>query len=54
MYLVFTEKSKFSFLFYTTLRGHFPIHKAGDENAKNKTFLKTQLILVPHYSLRSN
>ena len=35
IYLVFTEKSKFSFLFYT-IHGHFPIHKAGGENEKKK------------------
>ena len=37
IYLVFTEKKKqFFFLFYT-IHGHFPIHKAGGENAKKKT-----------------
>ena len=39
IYLVFTEKKKsnFFFLFYT-IHGHFPIHKAGGENAKTKNF----------------
>ena len=36
IYLVFTDK-KFFFLFYT-IHGHFPIHKAGGENAKTKNF----------------
>ena len=48
IYLVFTEKKQIFFLFYTK-HEHFPIHKAGDENQK---FLKTQIILVPHCSLR--
>ena len=38
IYLVFTEKkTHFFFLFYT-IHGHFPIHKAGAENAKTKHF----------------
>ena len=54
MYLVFTEKKQIFFLFYTIHR-HFPIHKAGGENAKKtQKFLKTQIILVPHCSLCSN
>ena len=35
IYLVFTEKKQIFFLFYT-IHEHFPIHKAGGENAKNK------------------
>ena len=39
IYLVFTgKKSKFSFYFYTILYRHFPVHKAGGENAKTKKF----------------
>ena len=59
IYLVFTEKKQIFFLFYT-IHGHFPIHKAGGENEKKKKKkkkkkkLKTQIILVPHCSLRSN
>ena len=37
IYLVFTEKKQIFFLFYT-IHGHFPIHKAGGENAKTKNF----------------
>ena len=37
IYLVFTEKKQIFFLFYTR-HGHFPIHKAGGENAKTKNF----------------
>ena len=37
IYLVFTDKKSIFFLFYTIHR-HFPIHKAGGENAKNKNF----------------
>ena len=37
IYLVFTEKKQIFFLFYT-IRRHFPTHKAGGENAKNKNF----------------
>ena len=37
IYLVFTDKKKIFFLFYT-IHGHFPIHKAGGENAKTKYF----------------
>ena len=37
--LVFTEKSKFSFLFYT-IHGYFPIHKAGGDNAKTNFFFE--------------
>ena len=37
IYLVFTEKKQIFFLFYI-IHGHFPIHKAGGENAKIKTF----------------
>ena len=37
IYLVFTEKKQIFFLFYTIHR-HFPIHKAGGKNAKNKFF----------------
>ena len=37
IYLVFTDKKYFFFLFYT-IHGHFPIHKAGGENAKTKNF----------------
>ena len=37
IYLVFTEKKQIFFQFYT-IHGHFPIHKAGDENAKTKNF----------------
>ena len=37
IYLVFTSKKQIFFLFYTIHR-HFPIHKAGGENAKNKNF----------------
>ena len=37
IYLVFTEKKQIFFLFYTIHR-HFPIHKAGGENAKTKNF----------------
>ena len=37
IYLVFTEKKQIFFLFYT-IDGHFPIHKAGGENAKTKNF----------------
>ena len=53
IYLVFTEKKQIFFLFYT-IHGHFPNHKAGGENAINQFFLKTQIILVPHCSLRSD
>ena len=35
IYLVFTEKKQIFFLFYT-IHGHFPIRKAGGENAKTK------------------
>ena len=40
IYLVFTEKkSKFSFYFIQyIIHGHFPIQKAGGENAKTKKF----------------
>ena len=37
IYLVFTDKKENFFLFYTIHR-HFPIHKAGGENAKTKNF----------------
>ena len=37
IYLVFTEKKQIFFLFYT-IHGHFPIHKAGGENARTKIF----------------
>ena len=37
IYLVFAEKKQIFFLFYTIHR-HFPIHKAGGENAKTKNF----------------
>ena len=37
IYLVFTEKKQIFFLFYT-IHGHFPIHKAGGQNAKTKNF----------------
>ena len=37
IYLVFTDKKQIFFLFYT-IHGHFPIHKAGGENAKTKNF----------------
>ena len=37
IYLVFTDKKQIFFLFYT-IHGHFPIHKAGGENAKTKIF----------------
>ena len=40
IYLVFTEKKKQMFLFYT-IHGHFLIHKAGGENAKSKFFENT-------------
>ena len=33
IYLVFTEKKQIFFLCYT-IHGHFPIHKAGGENAR--------------------
>ena len=46
--LVFTEKRQIFYLFYT-IHGHFPMHKGGDQKV-----LKTQIILVPHCSLRSN
>ena len=49
IYLVFTENKRIFFLFYT-IHGHFPIRKAGGENAKKKK----KMILVPHCSLRSN
>ena len=32
IYLVFTKKKQIFFLFYT-IHGHFPVHKAGGENA---------------------
>ena len=35
----YLPKKKF-FLFYT-IHGHFPIHKAGGENAKTKIFANT-------------
>ena len=35
IYLVFIEKKQILFLFYT-IHGHFPIHKAGVENAKKQ------------------
>ena len=34
--LVFTEKKKQIFILFYTLHRHFPIHKAGGENAKKK------------------
>ena len=37
IYLVFTERKQIFFLFYT-IHGHFPIHKAGGENAKTKNY----------------
>ena len=37
IYLVFAEKKQIFFLFYT-IQWHFPIHKAGGENAKTKNF----------------
>ena len=37
IYLLFTEK-KNKFSFYFIIHGHFPIHKAGGENAKTKNF----------------
>ena len=40
IYLVFIEKKQILFLFYTK-HGHFPIHKAGGENVKTKTFENT-------------
>ena len=40
IYLVFTDKKYFFFLFIT-IQWHFPIHKAGGENAKPKTFENT-------------
>ena len=58
IYLVFTEQKQIFILFYT-IHENFPIHKADGENAKKKkkkkkNVLKTQIILVPHCSLRSN
>ena len=38
IYLVFTEKKKSKFSFYFI---HFPVHKAGGENAKTKVFENT-------------
>ena len=38
IYLVFTEKKKRIFFLFYTIHGHFPIHKAGGENAKTKKF----------------
>ena len=32
------KKKQIFFLFYTIHAGHFPIHKAGGENTKTKTF----------------
>ena len=47
--MVFTEKEQIFFLFYT-IHGHFPIHKAGGENAKKKKKkkkkIKTQIIIL--------
>ena len=40
IYLVFTEKKCIFLLFYTK-HGHFPIHKAGGETAKLKSFENT-------------
>ena len=37
IYLVFTDKN-FLFILYNTQLRHFPIHKAGGENAKTKNF----------------
>ena len=37
IYLVFTKTKQIFFLFYT-IHGHFPIHKAGGENAKTYFF----------------
>ena len=48
-YIWYSPKKKASY----TIHGHFPIHKAGGENAKTQRFLKVQIILVPHCSLRS-
>ena len=54
IYLEFSEKkANFFFIFYT-IHGHFPIHKAGGKKCKNQKFLKTQMILVPHWSVHSN
>ena len=39
-YLVFTEKKKQIFFLFYTIDGHFPINKAGGENAKTKFFKK--------------
>ena len=36
IYLVFTEKKEKIFFLFYTIHGHFPIHKAGGENAKKK------------------
>ena len=38
IYLVFTEEKKQNFFLFYTIHGHFPIHKAGSENAKTKKF----------------
>ena len=37
IYLIFTEIKQIFFLFYK-IHGHFPIYKAGGENAKTKNF----------------
>ena len=38
IYLVFTKKKKQIFFLFYTIHGHFPIYKAGGENAKTKNF----------------
>ena len=54
IYLIFTGKKKQILFLFNTIHRHFPIHKTGGENAKTKNKNKTQIILEPHCSLRSN
>ena len=52
IYLVFTEKKQIFFLFYT-IQGIFQFTRQAVK-MQNQKFLKTQIILVPNCSLRSN
>ena len=37
-YIWYSPKKKQIFFLFYTIHGHFPIHKAGGENAKTKKF----------------
>ena len=53
IYLVFTEKKQIFFVFYIQYMGIF-LFTSQAVKMQNPKFLKTQIILVPHCSLRSN